>query len=263
MPYWSIKTRGKAPVTVEAENWILAMGSGVATLDEPSRIERLVCEMLQNGTVLARDVRSGHTFIIRPIDEEGRIFDEEPETIESEEPFVLGPAEETPEIEPPDLMRMESGLRAILNARTVKQAWATGLRVCREQIVCEAGAGLVGAPNEEIFFISTTGRSAHMLLGIRLPANTGFVGLCISQRICLLVNEVDRDPRHYRGIDSLTGLQTRSVLCAPVAAGEKIYGCLEMLNPPGRFNQRDLATIEAIGDAVGARLATLEGVLTP
>ena len=67
MPLFSVMRRGQSPVTVQADNWIVAMGEGIPMLDGNVTIERLACEMLQNGTVVARDVLTGIGYIILPM----------------------------------------------------------------------------------------------------------------------------------------------------------------------------------------------------
>ena len=66
MPLFTVMRRGEEPVSIEAENWIVAMGTGIAKLGGDVAIDRLACEMLSNGTVIARDVRTGTGYVILP-----------------------------------------------------------------------------------------------------------------------------------------------------------------------------------------------------
>ena len=61
-----VSTRGVKPATVEAGNWLAALGLGLDRLGVVADIHRLACEVLPNGTVIARDVRSGSGFIVQP-----------------------------------------------------------------------------------------------------------------------------------------------------------------------------------------------------
>ena len=66
MPLFTVMRRGEEPVSIEADNWIVAMGTGIAQLGGDIAIDRLACEMLANGTVIARDVRTGTGYVILP-----------------------------------------------------------------------------------------------------------------------------------------------------------------------------------------------------
>lgn len=59
------------PATVEAGNWLAALGLGLDRLGVVADIHRLACEVLPNGTVIARDVKTGSGFVVRPEQAEG------------------------------------------------------------------------------------------------------------------------------------------------------------------------------------------------
>ncbi|MFT4978268.1 MAG: hypothetical protein ACI8S6_004176 [Myxococcota bacterium] len=66
MGLFLVSTRGgEAPVEVEAPNWLVALGIGLDALGEVTSIDRLACEVLANGKVIARDVRTGTGFIVQ------------------------------------------------------------------------------------------------------------------------------------------------------------------------------------------------------
>lgn len=51
---------------MEAGNWLAALGLGLDKLGLDADFNRLACEVLPNGTVIAQDVRSGSRFVVRP-----------------------------------------------------------------------------------------------------------------------------------------------------------------------------------------------------
>ena len=65
-----VSAPGVRPATVEAGNWLAALGLGLDKLGLDADFSRLACELLPNGTVIAQDVRSGNRFVVRPEAEE-------------------------------------------------------------------------------------------------------------------------------------------------------------------------------------------------
>jgi len=61
-----VSVRGGTPSDVLAANWLSALGDGLEQLGIVGDIDRLACEVLPNGTVIARDVRTGAGYIVQP-----------------------------------------------------------------------------------------------------------------------------------------------------------------------------------------------------
>jgi len=61
-----VSVRGGAPSNVLAANWLSALGDGLEQLGIVGDIDRLACEVLPNGTVIARDVRTGAGYVVQP-----------------------------------------------------------------------------------------------------------------------------------------------------------------------------------------------------
>jgi len=62
-----VSVRGGGTASVDAPNWLAALGVGLDQFGGVSTIDRLACEVLVNGTVLARDARTGRGYVVRPI----------------------------------------------------------------------------------------------------------------------------------------------------------------------------------------------------
>lgn len=61
-----VSVRGGTPSNVIAANWLSALGDGLEQLGIVGDIDRLACEVLPNGTVIARDVRTGAGYVVQP-----------------------------------------------------------------------------------------------------------------------------------------------------------------------------------------------------
>lgn len=62
-----VSARGGASASVDAPNWLAALGVGLDQLGTVAAIDRLACEVLMNGTVLVRDARTGEGYVVRPL----------------------------------------------------------------------------------------------------------------------------------------------------------------------------------------------------
>jgi len=84
---------------------------------------------------------------------------------------------------------------------------------------------------------------------VRFPADRGIAGWVVGKGISILVPDVDRDPRHYRGVDVQTGVKTKSLLCVPLRTRGRTIGVLEAINKHhGPFVPEDLRFLEAFSN---------------
>ena len=269
MPLFTVMRRGEPPVTIDAPNWIVAMGQGIQQLGGDTAIDRLACEMLPNGTVIARDVRTGVGYVVLPMKGEvpPTVGQEESadipvpsldESVEQTMDEILERTMDVEQEEEPDLQRdpvLMEHLGRIAGTPGAVTAWELALEVAKLAVECEAGAAVEATPHAGLLFVSVAGEMAHKLRAMRMPYGKGFVGFCIEHGSSLTVADVDADHRHYDAVDQATGFVTRSVLCVPVVREAEVFGCLELLNPPaGRFGRADLKRVEKVADELAERL---------
>jgi GAF domain-containing protein len=90
---------------------------------------------------------------------------------------------------------------------------------------------------------------------VRFPATQGIAGWVLREGRSLIVPDVDRDPRFYRGVDVQTGTQTRSLVCVPVRTQERVIGVLQAINKrQGVFTAEDVRRLEALAHQVASAL---------
>lgn len=96
MGLFLVSTRsGGAPVEVEAPNWLVALGVGLDQLGSVTSIDRLACEVLQNGKVIARDVRTGTGFVVQAADSAtDTVAEAAPADPDEEETLIPAPADD-------------------------------------------------------------------------------------------------------------------------------------------------------------------------
>lgn len=110
-----------------------------------------------------------------------------------------------------------------------------------------ASVALLDRDSGEIV-LQAAGPVAEVISGLRLPPGRGIIGWAIANQQSCIVNDVSTDARFWPEIDSYSGFETRSVLCAPLLSGEKGIGAVEVLNKRhGAFTPEDLMYLEAFG----------------
>jgi len=106
----------------------------------------------------------------------------------------------------------------------------------------EAGSVLLlDDKSGELVFEAVVGAVPERTKGLRFPSTLGIAGWVLRERQPQLVPDVSQDPRFYPGIDSVTGLVTKSLLCVPLEVKGKVIGVLEVINKTrGNFREDDL-----------------------
>ena len=165
MQSFSVSARGLAAVQVQGNNWIQALGLGLAEMGRADAIQRLACEVLQNGTVIARDITTGTGFIVQQLQELPL-----EDTAEEFEELEALPFEAIVELD-----EETDPLDAILDADTPRVAGQLALTVLREVVPAESGAVIL-EERGYLRFTAVSGPHAQKLVGVRLPLGTGVAG---------------------------------------------------------------------------------------
>jgi len=108
----------------------------------------------------------------------------------------------------------------------------------------EAEAGTIMLFDEErneLVFSVPTGPAASQLVDYRIPATEGIAGWVFTNDTSILVEDAAKDERFYGSIDSITGFQTKSILCVPLRHHSRVIGVLEVINrrDGGVFSRED------------------------
>jgi len=89
---------------------------------------------------------------------------------------------------------------------------------------------LIDFKTRELVFSVPTGPDADKLEDIRIPPGAGVAGWVVENEQYALVPDASKDPRFYSGIDAVTRMKTKSILCVPLKSKQKIIGVLEVIN---------------------------------
>ncbi len=246
MGSFSVSSRGLAAVEVEAPNWIAALGLGLEALERAGGLERLACEMLPNGTVIARDVQTGTGFVVQEVESVDAM---DGEALELEE------VEIEPLTDEADRENREALLEAIEQADSPASAASLALTLAREHVPAESGAVIL-EDRGYLRFVSVVGPHSRRLIGVRLPLGTGVAGFAMEKQRVVVLDDAHEDPRHCGEVDALTGYTTEQIAVVPVIAGDTCFGVLELMNlsPGERFDPDRVKSLRAVADALGTRL---------
>lgn len=251
MGSFSVSARGLNAVQVDGQNWIEALGLGLAALGRDGNVQRLACEVLQNGTVIARDITTGTGFIVQEVGAADEEF-EELEEIDMEELDL----EELPVDATDEEGEFERAEETIEDADTPRVACQLALQAARDWVQAESGAVILDERGY-LRFAAVSGPHARKLAGVRLPLGTGVAGFSMEKQQVVVLADAHEDPRHCGEVDALTGYVTRQIAVLPITADSMIFGVIELMNLRGRnrFSDEDIENLSRVADALGRRLA--------
>ncbi|NLH09298.1 MAG: GAF domain-containing sensor histidine kinase [Chloroflexi bacterium] len=120
----------------------------------------------------------------------------------------------------------------------------------------EAASILLVDPNTgDLRFTAATGHARDELIGMVVPLKGSIAGTIVAEDRALIVSDVTRDPRHYRGVDEEVAFQTRSILGVPMRIKDRLVGVLEVLNKTeGEYQDEDLLNIAILASSAAVAI---------
>lgn len=90
-------------------------------------------------------------------------------------------------------------------------------------------------------------------VGLRLSRATSLSGRCVAERVALVSDDTETDPRVDR--EACRRVGARSMICVPLEHDGNAIGVLKVLSDvPRAFGGEDVRTLELLGDIIGASL---------
>jgi signal transduction histidine kinase len=125
------------------------------------------------------------------------------------------------------------------------------------QFIIESAADLVESEaasilllddnTHDLFFAASTGSDPGELAKIPVPLEGSIAGTIVREDRPLIINEVAKDPRHFRQVGQKVKFEARSLLGVPMHIRDQVTGVLEALNKrQGGFDETDLQTMSII-----------------
>lgn len=99
--------------------------------------------------------------------------------------------------------------------------------------------------------------SVHTL---RIPWDKGIAGTCFQTKEAVRIDDVQNDPRFFRGADVKSGFVTRAMLCMPLIDKNDCLGVIQAINPTqgAFFSDLDQEIFEGLASIVTSALLRLE-----
>ena len=120
-----------------------------------------------------------------------------------------------------------------------------------EVLDASTGSLLIWDPTENslIFAVTEGGEGEGETLKLRrMSADQGIAGWIFTHRQPVIVEDVSKDERFFKGIDESLGHRTSSLVGVPLMTQEEMIGVIEVLNKKSgeKFDKQDLDTLSAL-----------------
>ncbi|NOY27270.1 MAG: GAF domain-containing protein, partial [Oligoflexia bacterium] len=141
----------------------------------------------------------------------------------------------------------------IADAATIEQAARITLDVLDGFVTAQAKSVLYASINDtRLRFLAADGPSAAQVTNMTVPLGHGIAGFCFDTGAALIIRNARRDPRHLADVDQATGFHTGDMMSVALRDHEGgIYGCVQLINPPTRFQHWQLEAAIALATTLG------------
>lgn len=158
---------------------------------------------------------------------------------------------------PQQLANLLNVNRLVQSAPTLQQAMSAIATLAANLTDCELASILTyDTEINSLRFIGLPSQHRKTLEGVSVPLDGSLAGLVYRQKQPQVVNQIITAPQHFKGIDYLSGFQTRSALVVPVLLRNEAVGVIEALNKMNGadYTGEDVAILESLAFQVGLLL---------
>lgn len=136
------------------------------------------------------------------------------------------------------LMEFSAIINASLDTGQVRER---AIEAATRLLHADAGSLLlVDTEAGELYFEVATGEKGERLKEIRLKLGEGIAGWVAQTGECVIIDDVQSDPRFFKSADLLIEYVTRNMVAVPIKAGGQVIGVLQAVNKTdGAFTTED------------------------
>jgi len=146
---------------------------------------------------------------------------------------------------------------ALCGTLRLRELLAVMMERVREVLDAEAcSVMLVDQPSRTLRWEVALGEGAGELRTLSVPLGQGISGTVAATGEAIRIEDAQSDPRWIgRRYDEKTGFSTRSILCVPIFAHERVIGVIQVLNRRGGpFTSEDQNLLEALAGMGGVAI---------
>jgi two-component system, NtrC family, sensor kinase len=146
---------------------------------------------------------------------------------------------------------------ALCGTLHLRELLATMMGNVREVLEAEAcSVMLVDEPSQTLRWEVALGEGAGKLQTLSVPIGQGISGRVVATGKAIRIEDAQNDPRwEGRRYDEATGFTTRSILCVPIEARDRVIGVIQVLNRRGGpFTDEDQRLLEALAGMGGVAI---------
>jgi hypothetical protein len=124
------------------------------------------------------------------------------------------------------------------------------LDIALAQIPAESGSFYLADLNAHALrFAAVRGPKADAIKkgNFSVHIGQGIVGLCALEGMCLVVSDIQKDPRHYSAVAAAVGYVPRDTLCASAEVDGRLYGAIQLINAKAGFSPVHMEVLRYLG----------------
>lgn len=112
----------------------------------------------------------------------------------------------------------------------------------------EASILMYDPVKESLYFQAATNLDTQLNRGLKVPIEKSIAGWIVTHQEPLIVDDPQKDSRHFDHIGKITNIECRSLLGIPLVTKGSVIGVLEVINKEaGNFSREDQEVLMALG----------------
>ncbi len=144
-------------------------------------------------------------------------------------------------------------LSALINSSMdIAEIRKRAIEAATKLVNTEAGSLLfLDEETGDLYFDVAIGEKGEKVKTIRLKKGQGIAGWVAEHDEPVIINNVELDPRFFKGADEKSGFTTKNMICVPIKTKDKLVGVLQAINKKnGVFNTDDLDLLTGLSNQV-------------
>jgi len=145
---------------------------------------------------------------------------------------------------------------AVASSLDTREVYHKVMEKLNEYFRVDAGSLLMlDEETNELVFVMTLEAGEEKLFGVRVPRGKGIAGSVAETQQYMIVDDAERDPRHYSNVSDSVGYQVHTMLCVPIVTKGRTLGVIQLLNKrDGTFTQEEAQRLERMAATIGVAI---------